>query len=101
MGVRRVLAALDMIDPLEESAPEPSLESRSSAWVRARRTGILDLDVDLGARVAVGDRLGSIFDSYGKTLRAVRAERDGLVIGRTHAPLVNRGDAVIHVATLD
>lgn len=100
-GVRRVLAALDMIDPIDEVEPAPSLESRSSAWIRARRTGILDLDVDLGAHVTTGDRLGSIYDSYGKTLRAVRAERDGLVIGRTHSPVVNRGDALIHVATID
>lgn len=99
-GVRRVLAQLGMTDPVEEETPEPSLVSYASGWVRARRTGILDLDVDLGARVEVGDRLGSLFDSYGKTLRAVRAEREGLVIGRTHAPVVNSGDAVVHIASL-
>ncbi|CCH72975.1 Succinylglutamate desuccinylase/aspartoacylase (fragment) [Nostocoides australiense Ben110] len=47
-GVRRVLADLDMTDPLEPVAPEPVQECRSSGWVRARHTGILRLDVALG-----------------------------------------------------
>ena len=45
-----------------------------------------------------GERLGTLFDSFGKTLRAVYANCDGIVIGRTEAPLVNSGDAVVHIA---
>ena len=41
----------------------------------------------------------TLFDSFGKTLRAVYANRDGIVIGRTEAPLVNSGDAVVHIAS--
>jgi predicted deacylase len=98
VGVRRVLAALGMTEPVDEAAAEPSLECRSSGWVRARRTGILHLDVALGQKVSDGERLGTLFDSFGKTLRAVYANRDGIVIGRTEAPLVNSGDAVVHIA---
>jgi hypothetical protein len=98
IGVRRVLAALGMTEPVVEPAVEPSLECRSSGWVRARRTGILHLDVALGQKVSDGERLGTLFDSFGKTLRAVYANRDGIVIGRTEAPLVNSGDAVVHIA---
>ncbi len=98
IGVRRVLAALGMTEPVVEPGVEPSLECRSSGWVRARRTGILHLDVALGQKVSDGERLGTLFDSFGKTLRAVYANRDGIVIGRTEAPLVNSGDAVVHIA---
>ncbi|QSR33271.1 succinylglutamate desuccinylase [Nocardioides sp. S5] len=98
IGVRRVLAALGMTEPVVEPTAEPSLECRSSGWVRARRTGILHLDVALGQKVSDGERLGTLFDSFGKTLRAVYANRDGIVIGRTEAPLVNSGDAVVHIA---
>ncbi len=97
-GVRRVLADLDMTDPLEPVAPEPVQECRSSGWVRARHTGILRLDVALGQHVTVGERLGALADSYGKTLRLVRADRAGIVIGRALTPLVNRGDALVHIA---
>ena len=71
---------------------------KGTSLVRARRTGILHLDVDLGQTVTEGERLGTLFDSFGKTLRAVYASRDGIVIGRTEAPLVNSGDAVVHIA---
>ena len=99
-GVRRVLAALGMVDPVNaaDQAVEPSVECRQSGWVRARHTGFLHLDVQLGQRVTDGDRLGSLSDSFGRTLRLVRADRTGIVIGRTEAPLVNGGDAVVHIA---
>jgi predicted deacylase len=97
-GVRRVLAALGMVDPPAGAAPEPSAECRTSGWVRARRTGILDLDVDLGQHVEEGERLGALVDSFGRTLRLVHAHRDGIVIGRTEAPLVHSGDAIVHIA---
>jgi predicted deacylase len=97
-GVRRVLAALGMADPPTGPVPEPSVECRTSGWVRARRTGILDLDVDLGQQVGDGERLGALVDSFGRTLRLVHAHRDGIVIGRTEAPLVHSGDAIVHIA---
>ena len=95
-GVRRVLAALGMVDPVAP-ATEPSVECRQSGWVRARHTGFLHLDVELGQRVTDGERLGSMSDSFGRTLRLVRADRTGIVIGRTEAPVVNGGDAVVHI----
>ena len=100
-GVRRVLASLGMTDPLEEEPPTPSAVSWRSGWVRARGTGMLHLEVGLGARVSKGDRLGGLFDSFGKRVRLVHADRDGMVVGRTEAPLVNSGDAVVHIAEIE
>lgn len=102
-GVRRVLATLGMVEeePAVTAVPPPdaSVECRESTWVRARHTGFLHLDVALGQRVEEGDRLGHLSNSFGRTLRVVRARRAGIVIGRTEAPLVNSGDAVVHIAT--
>ncbi len=96
-GVRRVLGMLGMTEGADVPAASTSVECRISGWVRARSTGILDLDAELGQRVELGERLGALVDSFGKTLRLVRANRDGIVIGRTEAPLVNRGDALVHL----
>ena len=100
-GVRRVLAALGMTDPPDSAPPPPSLVCRQSGWVRAPGTGILQIDVELGQRVEPGDRLGGLSDSFGKRLRLVRADRSGIVIGRTQAPLINRGDALVHIGECD
>ncbi len=98
LGVRRVLATLGMTDPVAEEPPVPSVACYRSGWVRARGTGMLHLDVGLGARVEAGQRLGGLFDSFGKRVRLVHADRAGIVIGRTEAPLVHSGDAVVHIA---
>jgi predicted deacylase len=100
-GVRRVLAALGMTDPVEEEPPPVSAVSWRSGWVRSRGTGMLHLEVELGQRVEDGQRLGGLFDSFGKRVRLVHANRTGLVVGRTEAPLVNSGDAVVHIAELE
>ena len=98
-GVRRVLAALDMIDAEpEDDAPSP-VECRNSSWVRARGTGILHLDVHLGEYVEEGRRLGGLSDTFGRRVRLVHADRSGIVIGLTRAPIVHAGDALVHIAT--
>ncbi|MBD3782678.1 MAG: succinylglutamate desuccinylase/aspartoacylase family protein [Micrococcales bacterium] len=101
LGVRRVLAALEMTDPVAEDPPPPSAVSFRSGWVRARGTGMLHLEVALGDRVVRGARLGGLFDSLGKRVRLVHADRSGVVVGRTEAPLVNSGDAVVHIAEVE
>jgi uncharacterized protein len=98
-GVNRVLASLGMIDG--ETAPErASVESRKTGWVRASASGIARIECALGAEVEAGDRLGVISNSFGKRLATIKASRSGVVIGRLEAPLVNRGDAVVHIAEI-
>lgn len=101
-GVLRVLAALGMIPP-EQAPPAPEQEPEicwTSGWVRARRDGLLQLDAPLGQHVAVGDRLGALYDSFGHRQAIVNADRAGVVMGRAEAPLVHRGDALVHIGAL-
>lgn len=96
-GVRRVLTAMGMLDS-EIEPPRTSVECRDSGWVRARSTGILHLEVGLGDWVDEGQRLGGLSDTFGRRVRLVHADRLGIVIGLTRAPIVNAGDALVHVA---
>ncbi len=98
-GVRRVLRHLEMAD---WDGPEaaPVEESRSSSWVRARESGLVRLDVELGERVEEKEEMGEIIDAFGTRLSTIRANRAGLIIGRTMFPLSNKGDALVHIASL-
>ncbi len=102
-GVLRELASLGMLDETVEvpEAPAPSEICWRSGWVRARRTGILSMGVALGQHVQAGQRLGELHDSFGRRLAIVKADRDGIVIGRTEAPMVGSGDALVHIGTLE
>ncbi len=99
-GVLRVLAALDLIDPVVPTATT-RYRGESTRWVRARRSGLAQLDCGVGDLVEKGQVLGRIHDPFGKRLSQLTSPVSGLVIGLKLAPLVNRGDAVVHVATID
>ena len=95
-----VLAAVRSGSEADADVGEP-LIARSSLWVRAGQSGILRTDTQLGARVTAGQRLGVIADAFGDRASAVRARADGVVVGVTSHPLVNRGDAIAHIARPD
>ena len=97
-GVLRVMRELGMWEgDGAEVAPTPLAASKSH-WIRARRGGILRLDVGLGEPVGPGTELGIIADAFGTGVSKVRARADGIVIGYLRKPLVNQGDALVHVA---
>jgi predicted deacylase len=98
-GVLRVMAGEQMVD--DPPAPRgPTRLSWSSGWVRASRTGIAHTEVEPGDVVGSGDTLAVVHDPFGKRLSTIRARQEGMVIGLTRRPLVNRGDAVAHIAQL-
>jgi len=98
-GIGRALRQLDMIDDELLELPV-AIESRSSGWIRARRSGIASMHVGLGDRVEQGATLAEIHDSVGVRVSSMKATRSGLVIGHSRQPLVNQGDAIVHIADI-
>ncbi len=97
-GVLRVLGSLGMGD--WEVPPPASIQTvRRTTWVRSRRGGILNMEIDLGQEVTAGDVIGSIADSFGVRPTRIRAGVGGWVIARSLNPLVAPGDALAHLAT--
>ena len=101
-GVRRIMRKLGMLPPRMPAAsrPEP-LVSRSSAWVRAPRSGIVSSKCRLGERVGSGQVLALVGDPYGESESEVLAKAGGLVIGRSNSPLVHEGEALYHIAQFE
>lgn len=97
-GVLRVMDLLWMYSLPLAVPPVTPQEIYQTRWVRAARSGILRRFVALGERVDKRQPLGAIADAFGQTSFKVRASVDGLVIGHTQNPLVNQGDAIIHLA---
>ncbi len=98
-GVLRVLAALGMRGSAAGATAAPP-ESRSTSWIRAGRSGLVRLEVNPGDRVERGATLGVISDAYGERILRVRARVSGIVIGASRQPMVNRGDALVHIAEI-
>ena len=100
-GVLRVMAALKMRRRGKTRRAPRVYESHSSYWVRARRSGLVRLQVKLGDRVTAKQRIGATADPFGESSFAVRAPRAGIVVGVTLNPLVSQGDAMVHVAEIE
>ena len=98
-GVLRVFNRLGLTD-IETPLAQRPLYSRSTSWSRASQSGIVHLDAHLGELVLAKQQVATIYDPFGKVLSRVKAKYDGIVIGHTQAPLVNRGDALSHVARI-
>jgi predicted deacylase len=99
-GTMRVLGALGMVDA-GGGKPPATLRSRETRWVRAARSGLFHPTVEPGDRVEAGQPLGRITDSFGDELALAEAGSGGVVIGLALNPLVNRGDALVHVAEVE
>ena len=97
-GVRRVLGALEMTRNGKEVEPSNVLRAEKSRWLRATRSGIFRAQVGLGDTVTKSQVVGTVSDTFGENERRVRSTLSGVVIGQVTNPLVNRGDALLHIA---
>lgn len=96
-GTLRVLAHLGMIAEPSEKRPGTTI-AKSSHWIRASRSGLLQLDVDLGDEVVARKAVGTITDPLRGGSKPVKAHTGGMVLGINYNPLVYRGDALLHLA---
>ncbi len=97
-GVLRVLRSLDVIDEAPAPAHEAPMILHESRWLRAARGGILEMEVGSGDHVFGGQPLWTTVSPLGAERSVETAEEEGYVIGATTLPLVQPGQAVLHVA---
>lgn len=97
-GVFRVMNYLGMSDFATVELSTPPIEIHKSKWIRASRGGIFHLAVNLGEKVVKRQELGFTTDAFGREQQPIRASVDGIVIGYILNPLVNQGDAIVHLA---
>jgi predicted deacylase len=101
MGVKgclRVMAHLGMIEPLPKNPVGETVFSDASGWVRAPEGGILHTMRRTGDRVGKREVIGVVADPLGTNSVPVVADDDGIIVGRSHLPIVNKGDALFHIA---
>lgn len=102
-GALRVMDHLGMRDFTEElklmqRQSEDPVIIESSQWVRAKYSGMFHPFISLGSKVKKGDLLGSVSDPFGNFERTIKASFSGHVICINQSPIVNQGDAVLHIS---
>ncbi len=95
-GTLRLMKYLDMID----WAPEPTEVNRiiwNTTWIRARNAGLFQANVKCGQLVEEGEWVGTITDPFGEFKEQIVAQHEGYVIGLNNIPVINVGDALMHL----
>jgi predicted deacylase len=96
-GTMRVLHHLGMA--ADGPAPtRPTIVCRRQTWLRARYAGLFRAHVENGQYLEKGQIYGSVADPYGEQAVRLESPVSGYVIGLNHMPVVNQGDALLHVA---
>lgn len=96
-GTKRVLASLRMIPTSETSKGNESILLKTSKWMRAPISGLFQVYVQNGSKVAKGDILAMVTDPYGKVEKKIRATGAGYVFCVNEAPITYKGDAIFHI----
>ncbi|KDE40708.1 putative deacylase [Nitrincola lacisaponensis] len=98
-GILSVMRALDMLPKSRKAGFKEPLVARSSNWVRSPQSGIFRAQVKEGDRVTRDQTLlGVVADPFGEAEEEIWSPMSGIVIGQLKLPLVNEGDALIHIA---
>ena len=101
LGVINVLHYLGFRDysskiPLDK-IQNNSIIIKDSKWVRAKHSGMYRSYVSAGNHIDRGVKLGSISDPFGEYESVFKNSKRGHILNSNHAPVVNQGDALLHI----
>ncbi len=99
-GTLRVMNKLKMRDFSKELAKDEPTEPiivESSSWIRAKYSGMFRSYKTNGSFATKGEKIGTITDPFGDFEKVVKASWDGYIICINHNPIVNQGDALMHI----
>jgi predicted deacylase len=104
-GIVNVMRYLGMLKPSSSKAGRATKAKtktafcKKSSWLRAPTGGIFRAQVPLGRAVSPDIAIGIVADPFSNQETPVFPDNEGIIIGRTNAPLVDEGDALFHIAT--
>lgn len=74
-----------------------SVKIKKDTWIRANASGLFHMNATNGAYVSKGDLLGVICNPFGEIEYKIESTADGYIVGINNQPVVNQGDALIHI----
>lgn len=95
-GTIRLLNHLGVCD-IEVPKVNHTIILSSTAWIRARKAGLFRTTKKYGSFVEKDEIIGTISDPYGEKEYDLKAPHDGFLIAINNKPVVNEGDALIHI----
>jgi len=96
-GCLRLMKSLRMLDGTTPKSQ--SITLNGSKWMRARISGLFRTTKKFGTFVEKDQVIGVVSSPYADLEKQLIAPTDGFLIGINNKPVVNEGDALIHIGT--
>lgn len=94
-GCLRLMKNYDMIDM--DVPKNHAVKIKKDTWIRASTSGLFHMNANNGAYVNKDDLLGVICNPFGDIEHQIRSTVDGHIVGINKQPVVNQGDALVHI----
>lgn len=98
LAVMQDIGMISMKSVKTHPSPKKVYIANQSYWVRASHSGSFKIHKQLGEQVETGEKLATITDPFGEDPHHIYAQEPGIIIGLSTIPLVNKGDAMVHIA---
>ena len=85
---------------MASEAPEPKFPNviiKESMWIRARTSGLHHSFARIGDQVKKGDVIGLVTGPFGEFESPFKCTHSGYVLAINNKPVINRGDALVHI----
>jgi predicted deacylase len=94
-GCLRLMKHLKMVDL--DIPNNPTVLLNKTSWIRAKSSGLFHTSKTNGSHILKGEIIGMICDPYGEHEEKLLAPFDGYILGINNQPVINQGDALMHV----
>lgn len=99
VSVMRNIGMLNKIQTSKRIFESKVFVAQHSYWVRASHSGTFMFLKKIGDTVQNDETIAVITDTFGDNPYEVVCQEGGIIIGLSKIPLVNKGDAIAHIAT--
>lgn len=97
-GVNGCLRLMNSYKMIEFDLPQnTSVRIKKDTWIRANNSGLFHMYTNNGAHVKKDDLLGIICNPFGESEDKIISPATGYIVGINNQPVVNQGDALIHL----
>ncbi|STX51030.1 succinylglutamate desuccinylase/aspartoacylase [Legionella busanensis] len=101
-GIINIMQSLDMAD-VEEPKDSNDLKpvfSQDQDWIRAHRSGMVVIEVELGQFIKKRQIIGRIIDPFcADAAEPIKANQDGVIVGINRNPLIHEGQSIFKIAS--
>src|ERR1043165_9241279 len=94
-GCLRLMKHLGMVKT--DIPNNPTVFLNKTTWVRAKSSGLFHTSKTNGAHIRKGELIGKICDPYGEHNENLISPTDGYIVGINNQPVINQGDALMHI----